>query len=375
MKIITTMHKINQISNGVVKKKVLFIGVTNYDLEKLELQHLKKKFEGLSQGMEVLVLAKGKPFHKKIWQTEFYLLPANFLFWPLAFWLAFYLCLTKKIDTIVAQSPLIEGLVGSVLKKTLRKELIVEVHGDWEARYPSLKKILSILAKFSLKNADKIRAISSFTLEKARRISPNKPYFVFPTFTDIDDFLQEKNTQFNNFILFVGNLQKVKGIDLLMEAFHKLNFQFPISNFQLVIIGEGPERKNLGFLASKLKIQDKIEFKGQLSLEETRNVMKNCYCLILPSLSEGLGRVLIEAMALGKPVIGSNVGGIPDLIKDGQNGFLFEVGNTEELAEKLKTLLNNKILVVEMGKRGREFVQDKFSNEKYIRNYLDTINL
>ena len=142
-----------------------------------------------------------------------------------------------------------------------------------------------------------------------------------------------------------------------------------------MIIGEGPERKNLGFLASKLKIQDKIEFKGQLSLEETRNVMKNCYCLILPSLSEGLGRVLIEAMALGKPVIGSNVGGIPDLIKDGQNGFLFEVGNTEELAEKLKTLLNNKILVVEMGKRGREFVQDKFSNEKYIRNYLDTINL
>ena len=104
----------------MAKKKVLFIGVSNYDLKKLELQHLKKKFEGLSQGVEVFVLAKGRPFRKIIWQTEFYLLPPRFFFWPAAFFLAFWLCLVKKIDVIVAQSPLAEGLAGTVLKKILR---------------------------------------------------------------------------------------------------------------------------------------------------------------------------------------------------------------------------------------------------------------
>ena len=108
-------------------KRVLFIGVSNYNLEKPELQlYLKKKFEGLSKGADVLVLAKGKPFYKEIWGASFYLLPPMFFFWPLAFFVGFYLCLFKKIDIIVAQSPLAEGLVGSIFKRILRKELIVE---------------------------------------------------------------------------------------------------------------------------------------------------------------------------------------------------------------------------------------------------------
>ena len=347
-------------------KKVLFIGVTNYNLEKLELQHLRKKFEGLSEKIEVFVLAKGKPFHKELWNTKFYLLPSLFFFWPLAFCVGFYLCLSKKIDTIVAQSPLMEGFTGAFFKKILKKELIVEVHGDWEARLPRFKFLLSILSKFSLKNADKIRVISAFTKEKAKRISPDKPYFVFPTFTEIDSFLNEKDIKFEKFILFVGNLQKIKGIKYLIEAFSKIEKTFP--EFKLVIVGDGPELNNL-------EHRDKVEFKGSLSLQETKNIMKNCFCLVLPSLTEGLGRVLMEAMALSKPVIGSNVGGIPDLIKDKQNGFLFEPGRSNELAEKLKILLSNRGLARKMGERGREMIEIRFSNQKYLENYLKMINV
>ena len=79
-------------------------------------------------------------------------------------------------------------------------------------------------------------------------------------------------------------------------------------------------------------------------------------------------------MALQKPVIASNVGGIPDLVKDGVNGFLFKVGNIEQLAEKLRTLLSNKEMAVEMGRKGKELIQSQFSNEKYIQNYLQMIN-
>ena len=383
-------------------KRVLFIGTTFYNFrEEKKLLHLRKKFKGLSQGMKIFVLARGKPFHKKIWNSDFYLLPQRF-FWALAFPFSFYLCFIKKIDTIVAQSPLLEGFLGIVLKKILKKELIIETHGDWiEGTFLSKKRkfeflekrIVPLLARFNLRRTDKIRVVSQWLLRKAREIAPYKKYFLFPAFTDLELFLKEKNINFKNFILFVGNLEKVKGVEYLIKAFRKVynanekrnvsatnNNANSINEIKLVIVGDGSERKNLESVVSNSKSQissfkSKIKFKGYLSLEETRNVMKDCYCLVLPSLSEGLGRVILEAMALGKPVIGSNVGGIPDLIRDGENGFLVEPKNVEELAEKIRVLLNNKQLAIEMGEKGREFIEKNFSNEKYIENYIKMVNL
>lgn len=329
-------------------KRVLFIGVTKYDLEKDV--HLRKKFEGLSRGIKPYVLAKGKIiFGRKIFGAEFYLLPPTIFFWPMAIILAFWLCLAKRVDVIVAQSPLMEGLAGTIIKKLLKKELIVEIHGDWEAR-----KILSKLAPFSLKNADKIRAVAQYLITKAQKIIPNKPYYIFPTFTDLDKFLEERDAKFEKFVLFVGRDHPVKGVKYLTEAFLKIEKDFP--DFKLVLAGEGLPG-------------------GKLPLEEVKKKMKDCYCLVAPSMSEGLPRVIMEAMALGKPVVGSNVGGIPELIKDGETGFLFEVGNSNELAGKLRALLDNKELAIKMGQKGREFVKNKFSNEKYIQNYIQMLNL
>jgi len=87
-------------------KNVLFIGVTKYNLK--ENFHLRRKFEGLSRGIKPYVLAKGHPFHKNVWGTDFYLLHPRF-FWLQAPFFAFWLCPRKKIDTIVVQGPLLEG--------------------------------------------------------------------------------------------------------------------------------------------------------------------------------------------------------------------------------------------------------------------------
>ena len=241
-----------------------------------------------------------------------------------------------------------EGFMGTILKKTLGKELIVELHGDW-----GFKKNLSKIAPISLKNADKIRGVASYLIEKAKKTAPQKPYFLFPTFTDLNGFLLERSGEFKKYILFVGRNDVVKGIKYLQEDYELVRGDFP--GLELVLVGEGLS-------------------KGKLSLEETKKIMKDCYCLAVPSLTEGLPRVIMEAMALAKPVVASNVGGIPDLVKDGQAGLLFEAGNSKELAEKLRILLNDKELAVEMGKRGRELVRSNFSNEKYIDNYLKMIN-
>lgn len=364
-------------------KRVLFISVTNFEFEKEDaVRHLGEKFEGLSKKINPYILARGKPFHKRIWNAEFYLLPFGSFSWFFNFFLGLYLCLAKKIDIIICQSPLLEGVLGAALAKIFKKELIIEIHGDWEeAPFLSKKrkleflerKIMPFLAKVSFKNADKIRGISNFLIEKARGIAPNKPYFIFPTFTDLSLFLNEKDTSFKNFILFVGHLQKVKGIEYLIESFLKISKEF--LEFKLVIIGDGPERNNLELGIRKYELGNKVELKGKLSLEETKNVMKDCYCLVLPSLSEGLGRVIMEAMALGKPVIASRVGGVLDLIEDGKNGYLIEPKNSQDLAQKLKILLSDKNLAIEMGKKGRDFIKEKFSNEKYVSNYIKMIGI
>jgi glycosyltransferase involved in cell wall biosynthesis len=95
---------------------------------------------------------------------------------------------------------------------------------------------------------------------------------------------------------------------------------------------------------------------------------------VLPSLSEGLGRVLIEAMACGKPVIGTDTGGIPSLIHDGGNGFLIPPNDPDALAEKLIYLLSNEDEAVRMGARGREFVAQTFSTERYVEGYAKVLD-
>ena len=362
-------------------KKVLFIGVTNYNFKKLPPLHLKKKFLGLSKEIKPYVLARGKPFHKEMWGTDFYLFPHRILFLSCALFTGFYLCITKKIDVIVAQSPLVEGFFGSILKKVLKKELIVEVHGDWiegpflakKRKFKSFqKKIVPVLAKISFRTADKIRIVANYLMRQVKEIVPNKKYFLFPTFTDLDIFLQDDNISFENIVLFVGSFFPVKGIDILINAFSKIEKDFP--DFKLFLIGEGEERKNLENQVESLGLENKVIFKGKLSLQETKDIMKKCYCLALPSLSEGLPRVLLEVMALGKPVIASNIGGIPEIIQNNYNGLLFKTKNVNSLAEKLRNLLQNREIAGTMGQQGKELVKKEFSNEKYFEHYIKMIN-
>jgi len=360
-------------------KRVLFIGVSSYDLTKDD-PHLEKKFEGLAKQFDVVSIARGRPFHRRQWSSEFYLIKHRSIFLPLACILGCYLCFFRKIDVVVCQSPLTEGAIGVILKKIFRKELIVEVHGDWEEapflnrrRVGSrlLKRIVPVTARMSFRNADKIRTLTNYFAERIKEVAPRKDYFIFPTFTDIDYFLEEKNTSFKKYILIVAVLSPVKNTETLIDAFSRVHKQFP--GFKLVVAGEGPSAGDLVSRAKDLGLENSVVFTGKLSIQQVREAMKDCYVFVLPSLSEGFGRVLIEAMALSKPVIASRVGGIPEIVKDGENGFLIEPKDVERLAGKLSLLLSNEDLARSMGKRGREFCLTNFSNENYIRNFTEMI--
>ena len=159
----------------------------------------------------------------------------------------------------------------------------------------------------------------------------------------------------------VGWLLSIKGPMHLLKAMSNVWESHP--EVCLIFVGKGDLEKGLKEEARRIGVWDKVKFLGWR--DDIPEIMQVLDVFVLPSLNEGMGRVLVEAMAEGKPVVASRVGGILDLIKEGQNGFLAEPGDEKSLAIAIKKLLKDKKMRDEMGKRGREIAQG-FSVEKMI---------
>ncbi|MCB9798582.1 glycosyltransferase family 4 protein [Candidatus Nomurabacteria bacterium] len=143
-------------------------------------------------------------------------------------------------------------------------------------------------------------------------------------------------------VICVGRLSWVKGHKYLLEAWPLVLKEVP--GARLVLVGDGDERKNIEKQTRELSIQDSVKLLGNLPHDEVLREMSQSEVFVCPSLAEGLGIVFIEAQACGIPVIGTNVGGIPDIIEDNQTGYLIETKNPDQIAEKLIVLLKDKEL-------------------------------
>lgn len=171
---------------------------------------------------------------------------------------------------------------------------------------------------------------------------------------DIDRFSPKQNTTFKDenkltdkpIVMFVGNLIKRKNVDSLLEAKKIAN-----SDYHLVVVGDGPLYKNLTKKVKEENIRDVI-FAGSRS--DVENIIPSCDVLVLPSFSESFGLVLIEALACGKPVIGSDVGGITEIIND-DVGLFVNPNKVSSIAKAIDTMVNDEQLrlVLSMNARNR----------------------
>jgi len=189
------------------------------------------------------------------------------------------------------------------------------------------------------------------------------------------DFKQKYNIE-GRVVLFVGLLQQRKGVQHLLKAASQILKKVP--DTVIVIVGKGEYRKHLVKLSNDLGIEDKVKFFGFLSDQELLEVYSMVDILVLPSAFEGLPTVILEAMASGKPVVATNVGGIPSVVKDGITGFLVEYGNIEQLAEAIKTILTDENLARNMGKKGREIASNydwSIISKKVERLYIQEITI
>jgi glycosyltransferase involved in cell wall biosynthesis len=227
--------------------------------------------------------------------------------------------------------------------------VIADLHGDWRAPtrlYGSrlrglLNPVADRVALAALRNADGIRTVTGYTTGLVRDLGL-EPADEFPAYMDFDSFLQSPPPRLPSSprALFVGVLERYKNVDGLVEAWRRVVERVPGARLHLV--GSGTLQPLVEQLVRELPEQ--TTWTPRLSQSEIAAVLDEATVLVLPSRSEGMGRVIIEAFCRGRPVIGSRVGGIPDLVEDGANGLLVESGDTDALVEALERVLTDKEL-------------------------------
>jgi glycosyltransferase involved in cell wall biosynthesis len=167
-------------------------------------------------------------------------------------------------------------------------------------------------------------------------------------------------------VLFVGSISEPKGVMYLPEMLMKIKKN--IENVKLIICGRGQLADKIKKEFKKRNLQNNVIFKGFVDNKNLLHVYKMAHVVVMPSIwAEICGVVGLEALACGVPVIATNVGGIPEWLKDGENGFIVPPRNTDILAEKVIELLKDKNKRVSFGKKGRAYIQDNHNPYVYLK--------
>jgi glycosyltransferase involved in cell wall biosynthesis len=262
----------------------------------------------------------------------------------------------------------------SLKKNALYAPYVLQAHGALPhiGRMGRAKLFYDKLFGWStIKNASKVIALSNVEAEQYKRMGvPEEKIAIIPNGIDLSEYaeLPPKGSfkkKFNipedrKIILYLGRIHKIKGVDFLIKAYAYLRNKMDFKDAVLVIAGpDDGYLSEIKHLAQASGVSNSILFVGPLYGEDKLAAYVDSEVYVLPSRYETFPMTLLEAYACGKPVIASNVGGLKELIVDGETGFLFEAGNFKQMAEKIVYLLNNSDKAVEIGRKARILVEPK----------------
>jgi N-acetyl-alpha-D-glucosaminyl L-malate synthase BshA len=229
------------------------------------------------------------------------------------------------------------------------------------------------VTRFSIDQSDGITAVSNFLKEETeRRFQIQTPIEVIPNFVDTDRFARshrhcEKGmfgARGKPIVMHISNFRPVKRIEDVVSTFALINAEIPA---KLLMVGDGPQRSTALRMAEDLGVSPDTLFLGKQN--DVAGLLSIADIFLLPSDKESFGLSALEAMSCQVPVIGTNAGGLPEVVEHGRTGWLAEVGDVEHMAEKGKQLLADSSLREEMGKNARQVVLEKFRQDKIVDIY------
>ena len=335
------------------------VGRTRYRLPLSE--SLQRKFDALAAEVDLRVLASGEGGDE-----TFELVPPR----PLdgaRFWASLVPRIARELvrfrpDAVAAQSAY-EAAAALAARAAVGKRtpVLVDVHGDWRTStrlYGSpFRRVLSPVADrvalAALRRADGVRTVSPYTTGLVRAAGL-EPADVFPAFMDLQPFLAPvRPLPERPQALFVGVLELYKNVDGLTEAWRLAASAVPGATLR--IVGSGTRTDVVERLLAD--VPEQTTWTNRLETAEVAVALDASTTLVLPSRSEGMGRVVVEALCRGRPVVATRVGGIPDLVRDGENGLLVEPGDTRALADALVRILSDREPAERLAAHARDSIE------------------
>ncbi len=280
----------------------------------------------------------------------------------------------KAPDLIVSYDPIRSGLIALAMARITGARFICEVNGvynsdanylDGGASYSSRlkRKLFPHIIRFVLERADGIKSLFPGQVDGFGIVVAQKPKVHFHSFVELSAF---RNLGESKQILFVGFPFFLKGVDLLIEAFKRISPKYP--EWELKIMGWFPDDREL---RQAMDGHPRIRHQPPVLHSEIAAHIGVCGMLVLPSRTEAMGRVLLEAMACAKPRVGARIEGIPTVIEDEVDGLLFSPGSASELSEKLDRLMGDPALRRKLGDAGRRRLSRDFSEQAYFSQAFD----
>ncbi|MCC6695066.1 MAG: N-acetyl-alpha-D-glucosaminyl L-malate synthase BshA, partial [Candidatus Hydrogenedentes bacterium] len=261
-------------------------------------------------------------------------------------------------------------LARDMLPVEKRFKLVTTLHGTditLVGSDPSFYRI----TRFAMESSDAVTAVSEWLSEETRReFQLNVPVRTIHNFLNLDKFsaarterckLAEKEEKI---IMHISNFRPVKRVTDVIRVFKKISDRVPA---RLVMVGDGPERMSAAGVAKQLGVADKVKYLG--NYENIESLIPCADIIIQPSEHESFGLVPLEAMACEVPVIGTDSGGVREVVENGVTGYLCEVGDIEAMANRAIELLTNPALACEMGRQGRERAVKCFGQDAIVQQY------
>lgn len=286
-----------------------------------------------------------------------------------------------KFDLIHVHWVLPNGPIGAIGARLLHLPLVITLHGS-DIFMAKRNPIFRLFARFAFSSASATTACSPELEEHALRIGgKNLDTFLIPWGADPHIFAPRDATKLRTVlgiepdeivVMAMGRLVYKKGIEYLIRAVHEISTAIP---WRLVIVGDGDLRSDLENLARELEIDRRVLFVGQIPWHEAPHYLNVCDIFVMPSIHDHLGNldglptVILEAMATRKPVIGTNIAGIPLVIRDGVNGFLVPEKSSKRLSHALEQLLTSPDLRARQGSAGRYMVKQELNWKQIAQDF------
>jgi len=322
-----------------------------------------KRFRYFFKRFETLTHEEGAT--NKIRNPLYLLLPGLYLFFGSIAFMKY--CKKERFDLIHVHWPMPHAIFGYLAKK-IQKIPFVSTFYTAEIVLTNRIKPLKILLKKLLRHSAKVIAISSYTRSELQKItgldSSVIPYGSSLLPVEINRSTKKASDKWR--LLFVGRLIERKGLKYLFQAILLMRGY----NVELHIAGSGKQATYLKDLAHELGITERVIFEGKVPNSRLKELYRECDIFVLPSIvdsrgeTEGLGVVLLEALSYQMPVVASDVGGIPDIIKDGETGYLAKQKDPQSLADKIITVMENHENSLRISEQGLKFSRDYFNWER-----------